>query len=103
MNFNDDFLQEINKALEKDTTTYIDIRNVQRNGRKSITTIEGLSNEMDLKQLLSTWKKQFSCNGSIQKMENNQLVIQLSGNKSAEIKQYLVEHRICDSKWIRIH
>ena len=51
---------------KKDTTVHI--RCQQRNGKKCITSIQGLANlhpDLDFKKLLKAFKKQFSCNGSI--------------------------------------
>lgn len=46
----------------------IHIRYQQRNGRKSLTTIEGLNHYLDEHQtekLLRAFKKEFCCNGQI--------------------------------------
>lgn len=42
------------------------IRIQQRNGRKSLTTVQGLPKSFDLKKTLKIVKKEFSCNGSIE-------------------------------------
>lgn len=103
MNLNNDILDEINQALQENTNAYIDIRNHARNGRKSTTTVEGLPKNVELKPLLSIWKKEFACNGSIQKSENGEDIIQLTGNKKEEVKNYLIKKDICNEKMIRIH
>eukprot|EP00760_Papus_ankaliazontas_P011506 PhM_4_TR14814/c0_g1_i1/m.2915 len=42
----------------------IHIRVQQRNGRKSVTTIQGLGEEIDHAKLLKAVKKEFGCNGN---------------------------------------
>jgi translation initiation factor 1 len=68
---------------------YIHIRIKQRSGRKSITTVEGLSTE-EATQYLADIKKKFCCNGSLQTDEHGGIVIQLSGDQRKPIAEYLV-------------
>ena len=42
----------------------VHIRVQQRNGRKCITTVQGLNQDLDLKKILKALKKQECCNGS---------------------------------------
>ena len=46
-------------AIEKDggKDSYIHIRIQQRNGRKTLTTVQGLSQEYDLKRIVKRCKK----------------------------------------------
>lgn len=37
----------------------------QRNGRKTLTTVQGLSADYDLKKIVRACKKEFACNGTI--------------------------------------
>jgi len=43
----------------------VHIRIQQRNGRKTLTTIQGLSTEYDLKKIVRACKKEFACNGTV--------------------------------------
>ena len=43
---------------------HVHIRVQQRNGRKCITTVQGLAEELDLKKILKAIKKAECCNGS---------------------------------------
>lgn len=38
---------------------------MQRSGRKSLTTVQGLTRKIDLNKLTKAFKKEFCCNGSI--------------------------------------
>ena len=79
------------------------IRIQQRNGRKSLTTVQGLPPELDLKRILRAFKKSFSCNGNI--VEDPELgeVIQLQGDHRKEIGQFLLDEGICKKEAIKIH
>jgi len=43
----------------------VHIRIQQRNGRKTLTTVQGLSAEYDLKKIVRACKKEFACNGTV--------------------------------------
>jgi translation initiation factor SUI1 len=47
-----------------DVGTLVHIRVQQRNGRKCITTVQGLDSQLDLKKILKAVKKAECCNGS---------------------------------------
>lgn len=55
----------------------IHIRVQQRNGRKCITTIQGLDDDLDLKRMCKAMKRTFNCNGSIEADKEMGEVIQL--------------------------
>lgn len=59
----------------------VHIRVQQRNGRKCITLIEGLADDLDVKRICKAFKKNFSCNGAVTKDEEMGEVIQLSGDQ----------------------
>ncbi|GMP65485.1 hypothetical protein CsSME_00026246 [Camellia sinensis var. sinensis] len=42
---------------------YVHIRIQQRNGRKSLTTVQGLKKEFSYNKILKDLKKEFCCNG----------------------------------------
>jgi translation initiation factor 1 len=43
----------------------IHIRIQQRNGRKTLTTVQGIGEEFDKKKLVRAFKKEFACNGTV--------------------------------------
>jgi translation initiation factor 1 len=53
------------------------LRIQQRNGRKTLTTIQGIPSDIDQKKLLKAFKKVFACNGNIVNDEEMGEVIQL--------------------------
>lgn len=92
-------LMELNDAvLTVGARETIDIRLQQRNGRKTITLIEGLPESFDLKKLLTHFKKTFSTNGTIQGS-----VMQLQGDQRQNVKGFLVRNKLCEENEIRLH
>jgi translation initiation factor 1 len=41
------------------------VRSQQRNGRKSLTTVQGLKKEYSYNKILKDLKKEFCCNGTV--------------------------------------
>ncbi|KAJ1977339.1 Eukaryotic translation initiation factor eIF-1 [Dimargaris cristalligena] len=81
----------------------IHIRIQQRNGRKTITTIQGLNKELDMKKLLKAFKKIFACNGSIIKDEEHGEIIQLQGDQRNGSAEFLVSEGITKKELVKIH
>lgn len=82
----------------------IDVRLHQRNGRKTLTTVEGLPKEFDPKKVLKAFKKDFACNGSIvQEEESGQEIIQLQGDHRQKVAQTLIEGAGLKKEDIQIH
>lgn len=88
------------------STIGVHIRIQQRNGRKTLTTIEGIPSRFDLKKVLKVIKKQFACNGTIVKDERVGEVIQLQGDQRNAVKDFLVDKEKgleIDPKTIKVH
>ncbi|KAI9064502.1 eukaryotic translation initiation factor 1 [Trametes sanguinea] len=81
---------------------YIHIRIQQRNGRKTLTTLQGLPKEYDLKKLLKAFKKEFACNGTLVDDEEAGQVIQLQGDQRLKISNFLVTEGIPKAS-IKVH
>lgn len=58
-----DYLREI--EIETWLNVYSLNRIQQRNGRKTLTTVQGLSSDYDLKKIVRACKKEFACNGTV--------------------------------------
>lgn len=82
---------------------YIHIRIQQRNGRKTLTTVQGLPAELDSKKLLKYFKKEFACNGTL--VQDNDLgsVIQLQGDQRVKVSESLVNNMSLPKSTIKIH
>ena len=81
---------------------YIHIRIQQRNGRKTLTTLQGLPKQYDPKKLLKAFKKEFACNGTLVEDEKMGQVIQLQGDQRAKISNFLVENGL-EKGTIKVH
>ena len=80
-----------------------DIRIQQRNGRKSLTTVAGLSRDLDLKKILKYLKKAYSTNGTIIEDEEAGSVIQVQGDQRRNIYEALTQWNILDKDMVKVH
>jgi len=84
------------------SANHIHIRIQQRNGRKTLTTLQGLGKEYDLKKILKAFKKEFACNGTIVEDEKMGEVIQLQGDQRAFISKFLIDNGV-DKAIVKVH
>lgn len=75
----------------------------QRNGRKTLTTLQGLPKEFDAKKILKNFKKVFACNGTIVEDDELGYILQLSGDQRLKIAEFLVNEKIAEKANIKIH
>lgn len=80
----------------------VHIRIKQRNGRKSITVIENLPIDLNLKLISQSLRKKLNCISSIITIDNNK-IIQLSGDQRALVKKFLVDNNIVSDELVTIH
>ncbi|XP_036189134.1 eukaryotic translation initiation factor 1b isoform X1 [Myotis myotis] len=81
--------------LPAGTEDYIHIRIQQRNGRKTLTTVQGIADDYDKKKLVKAFKKKFACNGTVIEHPEYGEVIQLQGDQRKNICQFLLEVSGC--------
>ncbi|KIM62075.1 hypothetical protein SCLCIDRAFT_15919 [Scleroderma citrinum Foug A] len=81
---------------------HLHIRIQQRNGRKTLTTLQGLPKEYDPKKLLKAFKKEFACNGNVVDDLEMGEVIQLQGDQRNKILNFLVDNGM-DKSSIKVH
>eukprot|EP00923_Selenidium_pygospionis_P025919 GHVN01045868.1.p1 GENE.GHVN01045868.1~~GHVN01045868.1.p1 ORF type:complete len:122 (+),score=6.83 GHVN01045868.1:137-502(+) len=94
------------QSAEADTaaSSYIHIRNQQRKGRKSLTTVQGLdTKKYDAKRILAHFKKTFSCNGTVVITEDLGPVLQLSGDQRTNVADFLVNEGLVSREQVKIH
>jgi translation initiation factor 1 len=72
----------------------IHLRTQQRNGKKCITTIQGLDDDLDIKRIAKAMRKQFNCNGTIEEHEQYGEIIQLQGDQRDNVIEWLIEQEI---------
>lgn len=81
----------------------VHIRIQQRNGRKTLTTVQGLSSEYDLKKIVRACKKEFACNGTVIEHPEYGEVLQLQGDQRENICQWLTKSGLAKSDQLKVH
>ena len=81
----------------------VHIRVQQRNGRKCITTVQGMADDLDIKRITKAFKKNFSCNGNVVNDPESGEVIQLSGDQRQNVRDFLIDQEICVESQLVIH
>jgi len=65
--------------------------------------VAGLADDLDIKRICKAFKKNFSCNGAVQKDEEAGEVIQLSGDQRTKVMEFLKDQEICQGNDIVLH
>ncbi|KAJ1404131.1 translation initiation factor sui1-like protein [Ochromonadaceae sp. CCMP2298] len=95
---NDPFLKDDGKDNSK-----IHIRVQQRNGRKCITTVQGLADDLDVSKITKVLKKTFKCNGSVTIDPELGEILQLSGDQRTNVWKFFVDQEVCHEDQIVLH
>nr|AFM89854.1 translation factor sui1-like protein [Callorhinchus milii] len=105
LEYHDPFADAIkgDDQLPAGTDDYIHIRIQQRNGRKTLTTVQGISDDYDKKKLVKAFKKKFACNGTVIEHSEYGEVIQLQGDQRKNICQFLLEVGIVKEEQLKVH
>lgn len=77
----------------------------ERNGRKTLTTVQGLPKKFDQKKILKVIKKKFACNGTIVTDTDMGEVIQLQGDQRKDVQDFLTDKKeglALDTKTIKV-
>ncbi|KAI9492564.1 hypothetical protein BDB00DRAFT_873322 [Zychaea mexicana] len=94
---------EVEEEKSPKQANHIHLRIQQRNGRKTLTTLQGLPKQYDNKKILKTFKKVFACNGTIVDDDELGEVLQLSGDQRLKIAEFLVKEEIVKKSEIKVH
>ena len=81
----------------------VHIRVQQRNGKKSLTTIQGLAEDLDMHKILKALKKTFNTNGAILEDDEFGSVLQLQGDHRGAVAEFFCTYRICTRSELKIH
>merc|ERR1712226_781887 len=81
----------------------IHIRIQQRNGRKTLTTIQGLSDKWDMQKMVRFIKKVFACNGTVINHSEYGQVIQLQGDKRSQMLEFLTVGGFATREQVKVH
>lgn len=85
------------------SSNQIHIRCQQRNGRKTITTVQGIPGEYDLKRILKTLKKDFGCNGHINNDTELGDILQFQGDQREKVHGFLTSALQIPKSDIKMH
>lgn len=91
------------KSDQGKDTSKIHVRVQQRNGRKCITTVQGLADDLDIKRIAKALKKTFQCNGTVNTDEEMGEILQLSGDQRSNIRDFFIDQEICHEDQIVLH
>jgi len=81
----------------------IHIRIQQRNGRKTLTTVQGIPSDYDQKKIVRAFKKKFNCNGTVIEHPEHGEVIQLQGDQRNNIQQFLLDVQLAKKEQLKVH
>ncbi|OAO15218.1 translation initiation factor sui1-like protein [Blastocystis sp. ATCC 50177/Nand II] len=65
--------------------------------------MQGLATDLNLKLILKTWKRSFTCNGAIVDDEEHGKIIQLQGDQRTNVRDFLVNEEINRKEDIIVH
>jgi len=91
MNTDDILFDNIESSL---FTSKVTISVEKRNGKKCITNVIGMAEDLDLKRILSYLKKTHNCNGSILKDEIHGEIMSFSGDQKENVYNFLINEQI---------
>jgi len=103
MNLNKNSQRTVTMDLFTDDKDIVHIQVHQRNGRKCITTVSGIADDLDLHKILKYLKKFYSTNGNVVQDPKHGDIIQLQGDQRKNVYDSLIEWKITDKENIRIH
>ncbi|XP_060040105.1 eukaryotic translation initiation factor 1-like [Erinaceus europaeus] len=90
--------------LPAGTEDYIHVRIQQRNGRKTLTTVQGMADDYDKKKLVKAFKKPCACNGTVIEHPECGEVIQLQGDQRKKTPcQFLVGMGLAKDEQLKVH
>ena len=94
---------ETRAAPEDGQKDLVHVRVQQRNGRKCITTVQGLNQQLDLKKILKAIKKSKCCNGTVVEDDEMGQVLQFQGDQRDACVSFLVENELVTKDKIKKH
>lgn len=99
---------DVTKQLGPDQSGGVDsgevhIRVQQRNGRKCITTLQGLNPRVNFDKLNKHFKKLWGCSGIIVDDKTAGKVIQLQGDQRGHLQEFLVAEKLAKEENLRIY
>ena len=88
--------EEIDNNLLKSSKVTITVD--KRGGKKCITNVIGMAEDLDLHKILSYLKKKHNCSGSILKDEKYGEIMSFTGDQKENIYNFLIKEEIYDKE-----
>eukprot|EP00800_Vazella_pourtalesii_P021085 TRINITY_DN7683_c0_g1_i1.p1 TRINITY_DN7683_c0_g1~~TRINITY_DN7683_c0_g1_i1.p1 ORF type:complete len:108 (-),score=15.10 TRINITY_DN7683_c0_g1_i1:47-370(-) len=100
-----DSLMNLNEQDEEDAIQHdvIHIRVQQRNGRKLLTTVQGIEDKFDKRKLVKCIRKTYACSGTVIRHSEYGEVMQFQGDQRAKVAEFLIQIEMCGRGLIKIH
>jgi translation initiation factor 1 len=98
-----DAFEEVSIQSNTCNSCPVHIRIQARNRRKSILTVQGLDDDLDLKKICKYLRKKLSCNGTVVTDKEHGEIIQLQGDHRASVKTFLTIMEICTPEQVIVH
>jgi len=112
-----DFDEGLGEGNSSPQSCAVHVRVQQRNGRKSLTTVQGLDKVIGkgdyvvdnkqvkkfLAKVLKAIKKEFCCNGTVVEDPELGKLLQLQGDQRKSVTNYLVQERLVKKNQIKLH
>jgi len=89
--------------LFTDQNNLVHIRIQQRNGKKCLTLISGIAEDLDLHKIMRYLKKMYNTNGNVMSDPQYGDIIQLQGDQRKNVHDSLIEWKIVEKEDIRVH
>lgn len=71
---------------------------LQQQGRRNLTIIQDLDDDLDFKRICKAMRKKFNCNGNVVEHEDFGMIIQLQGDQRDNVKDWLITNEILTAK-----
>lgn len=81
----------------------VHIRVQQRKGKKFVTTVQGLNQKLNFRRINREFQRRWGCNGTVIATPDAGTVIQLQGNWSEKIKEFLLDEHMATELNLEIH
>lgn len=82
---------------------YVHVRVQQRNGRKTLTTVQGIGGEYNYAKVLRDLKRELCCNGNVVEDKELGKIIQLQGDHRNSVSDFLAKAGMVRKDNIKVH
>eukprot|EP00796_Vickermania_ingenoplastis_P007470 gene7470-5265_t len=93
--------KEAEKAILQAQKVHIRVQ--QRLRKKNVTTVQGLNQQLNFRRLCREMQQMWGCNGSVINDQVAGKVIQLQGNLSEKLKEFLLSENMATPENLEIH